>query len=239
MRVHVLYFAFVRERLGRERDEVEISDLRGQIDRPAIACAVADVLAQLCAREPGLVSMLAACRVARNGEFVDVSAPVADGDELAIIPPVAGGSGGGGDASPLAPYVALLDAPLSVDRCLAAVERHEAGATVVFIGHVRELNRGVRVVRLDYSAYATMALAVMHRLCREIVAEIPGSSLAVEHRIGSLAIGDYAVIIAAASPHRAEAFAACRALIERLKQDVPIWKKEFGEDGAHWIGMGP
>lgn len=225
MRVHVLYFAAVRERLRREGEVIEL---------PAGA-DVAAALDHLAAAEPLLGAMLPACRAAVNREFVDATARLADGDELALIPPVAGGSGD--EASPH--HVAVAHASLSVDRCVQAVAHPGAGATVVFIGHVRDHNRGSRVVALDYSAYEPMAMAVMRRLCDAVAATAPGLRLAVEHRVGSLVIGDLAVVIAAAAPHRAEAFAACRELIERLKQEVPIWKKEFGEAGEEWIGMGP
>ena len=100
-------------------------------------------------------------------------------------------------------------------------------------------SRGVTVERLEYEAYAGMAEKVIRALVDEIEAEVPGALLAIEHRVGALAIGDAAVVIAAAAPHRAEAFTACRAAIDRLKDRAPIWKKEFGDDGAVWVGLGP
>jgi molybdopterin synthase catalytic subunit len=113
------------------------------------------------------------------------------------------------------------------------------GGIVTFTGMVRRHSHGVLVDHLEYEAYAAMAIREMTRLCDEIEAEIAGTRLAVEHRVGRLAVGDVAVVIAAAAPHRAEAFAACRAMIDRLKQRVPIWKKEIGSDGAEWVGLGP
>jgi molybdopterin synthase catalytic subunit len=113
------------------------------------------------------------------------------------------------------------------------------GGIVTFTGMVRRHSRGITVDHLEYEAYGPMAVRVMTQLCDEIEAEIAGVRLAVEHRVGRLAIGDIAVVIAAAAPHRAEAFAACRAMIDRLKDRVPIWKKEVGDDGAEWIGLGP
>jgi molybdopterin synthase catalytic subunit len=95
------------------------------------------------------------------------------------------------------------------------------------------------VERLEYEAYGEMAEKVFRTLCDEIEAEVPGARLALEHRVGALAVGDTAVVIAAAAPHRAQAFTACRALIDRLKQRAPIWKKEIGPDGAEWVGVGP
>jgi molybdopterin synthase catalytic subunit len=113
------------------------------------------------------------------------------------------------------------------------------GGLVTFTGMVRRHSRGVVVDHLEYEAYGTMAVREMTRLCDEIEAEIPACKLAVEHRVGRLEIGDLAVVIAAAAPHRAEAFTACRAMIDRLKDRVPIWKKEIGDDGAEWVGLGP
>jgi MoaE-MoaD fusion protein len=100
-------------------------------------------------------------------------------------------------------------------------------------------SRGTTIDHLEYEAYAPMAVKVMTQLCDEIETEIAGARLAVEHRVGHLAIGDIAVVIAAAAPHRAEAFTACRAMIDRLKDRVPIWKKEISIDGAEWVGLGP
>jgi molybdopterin synthase catalytic subunit len=104
---------------------------------------------------------------------------------------------------------------------------------------VRRDSHGAVIDHLEYEAYGAMAVQEMTRLCNELEAEIPGVRLAVEHRVGRLVVGEIAVVIAAAAPHRAEAFTACRAMIDRLKQRVPIWKKEVGEDGAEWVGLGP
>ena len=153
-----------------------------------------------------------------------------DGDELALIPPVAGGADR---------HVRLLDQPLSLDRVVAAVASPDAGGIVTFTGVVRRHSAGRAVERLEYEAYREMAEKVMRELCEQVEAEIAGARLAVEHRQGALVVGDIAVVIAASAPHRAEAFAACRALIDRLKQQVPIWKKEIGPDGAEWVGLGP
>ena len=144
----------------------------------------------------------------------------------------AGGADGGR-------HVAVLSEPLSLDRCVAAVAGPDAGGLVTFTGHVRRHSHGATIERLEYEAYGAMAVKVMTALVAEIEAEIAGVRIAVEHRTGTLAVGDLAVVIAAAAPHRAEAFAACRAMIDRLKDRVPIWKKEFADDGAVWVGLGP
>ena len=230
MKIRVLYFAVFRDRLGRA-DEV-VALVEGARVRDAV-----DVLA---ARHPVVAQLRGKFRVAVNEEFADDDRALADGEELALIPPVAGGADVS-DHRPVSPdrHVRLLDVPVSLDRCIAAVGGAERGGIVTFTGMVRRHSRGTVVDHLEYEAYGAMAVQEMTRLCGEIEAELAGTRLAVEHRVGRLAIGEIAVVIAAAAPHRAEAFAACRAMIDRLKERVPIWKKEVGEDGAEWVGLGP
>ena len=134
--------------------------------------------------------------------------------------------------------VALRDEPLSVDEALASVRHASAGGVCLFLGTVRDHSDGRSVVRLEYEAYASMAVAEMTRIAQEIAAEIPETRLAVVHRTGSLAVGDVAVVCAASAPHRDEAYRACRALIDRVKARAPIWKREQGPDGAAWVGWG-
>ena len=131
---------------------------------------------------------------------------------------------------------AMRDAPLSVDEAIAAVRHDGAGGIAIFLGMVRDHNEGRPVVKLEYEAYASMATVEMERIVREIEAEEQGVRLAVLHRVGSLVVGDVAVVCAASAPHRGEAFSACRKLIDRIKARVPIWKREHGPDGAHWVG---
>lgn len=220
MRIQVLYFAVFRERLGTDTEALEL---------PAGA-TVADAIAALEARHPVVLQLRGHYRIAVNQGMSDAAAALADGDELVLIPPVSGGN---------ARHVLLTAEPLSLDRCLAAVTGPEVGGVCTFTGLVRRHSRGVTVECLEYEAYAGMAEKVMRALVDEIEAEVPGARLAVEHRVGTLAIGDAAVVIVAAAPHRAEAFTACRAMIDRLKDRVPIWKKELGSDGAVWVGLGP
>ncbi len=226
MKLRVLYFAVFREKLGREDDVLAL---------PAGAC-VRDAIAALAARHDGIAKLRGKFRVAVNEDFADDDRELAEGDEIALIPPVAGGV----DAPPHGSrHVQLLATPLSLDRCIAAVGGAGMGGIVTFTGMVRRHSRGVAVDHLEYEAYGTMAVREMTRLCDEIEAEITGTKLAVEHRMGRLEVGEIAVVIAAAAPHRAPAFTACRAMIDRLKDRVPIWKKEVGDDGAEWVGLGP
>jgi molybdopterin synthase catalytic subunit len=134
------------------------------------------------------------------------------------------------------PLVALRAEPLSVDEATAHVRRGGAGAVCVFLGTVRDESEGRPVVKLEYEAYESMALAEMRRIVAEIARELPVVRLALVHRTGALAVGDIAVVCAASAPHRGEAYQACRALIDRVKARVPIWKREHGPDGAYWVG---
>ena len=137
---------------------------------------------------------------------------------------------------PRDPFVALRSQPLSVDEVLAQVRHEGAGAVCLFLGDVRDANDGRVVVKLEYEAYAPMAVAEMKRIAGELAGEIAGVRLAIVHRIGALAVGETAVICAASAPHRDEAYRACRALIDRVKARVPIWKREHGPEGAYWVG---
>jgi len=130
----------------------------------------------------------------------------------------------------------IRDSALSVAEVVAAVTRPEAGGIAVFIGTVRSENAGLPVTRLEYQAYASMAAKEMARIGAEIALEIKDVRLAVLHRVGSLVVGDAAVVCAASTPHRAEAFQACRLLIDRIKARVPIWKREHGPGGPYWVG---
>jgi molybdopterin synthase catalytic subunit len=131
---------------------------------------------------------------------------------------------------------ALSDEALSVERVIAAVSHPAAGAVDVFVGVVRDHNEGRAVTLLEYEAYAAMAVAEMGRIGDEIAAELPGVRLAAVHRVGALAVGDAAIVCAASAVHRAEAFRACKALVDAIKARAPIWKREHGPDGPYWVG---
>lgn len=219
VQIRVLYFAVFRERLGRDAESLELAD----------GATVRDAIAILATRHPVIAQLRGKFRVAVNEEFADDTTALAERDELVLIPPVAGG----------AHHVVLTGEPLSLDRCIAAVRGPGMGGIVTFTGMVRVHSHGATIDHLEYEAYAPMAIREMTRLIVEIEAEVPGVRVAVEHRTGVLAIGDLAVVIAAAAPHRAEAFTACRGMIDRLKDSVPIWKKEFGTSGEEWVGLGP
>jgi MoaE-MoaD fusion protein len=218
VRVLVRLFASYREAAGRGHFDLELPP--GTTVRDAIARIV---------REHPLVAEGRRVVIARNREYVGLDAPLADGDELALIPPVSGG-----DARTLA-AVAVSEAPLSVDEALAIVRDEAFGGVVVFLGTVRSRSRGKRILHLEYEAYIEMAEAKMREIAERLGREHGPLRIAMHHRVGDLRVGEVAVIVAAAAPHRDAAFAAARGAIDELKSVVPIWKKEHAEDGAIWI----
>jgi molybdopterin synthase catalytic subunit len=132
--------------------------------------------------------------------------------------------------------IELSHDPLSLDRCVRAVRRPESGGLVTFVGMVRDHSDGKTVTHLEYEAYEPMALDKLQQVAHEAEERWPIQALAIQHRLGRLTVGDDAVVVAVACAHRGEAFAACQYVIDRLKEIVPIWKKEFGEDGEVWVG---
>ena len=132
-------------------------------------------------------------------------------------------------------HAEIRDHAIAIDEVVARVARPGAGGIDVFVGVVRDENDGKSVVLLEYEAYRPMALAEMQRIGEEIERGTDGVRVAACHRVGSLRVGDVAIVCAASAPHRAEAFAACRALIDQIKHRVPIWKREHGPDGPHWV----
>jgi molybdopterin synthase catalytic subunit len=135
--------------------------------------------------------------------------------------------------------ILLSDQPLDTQQAIAAVNHDSAGAVDVFIGTVRNKTQDRPVVRLDYEAYDSMAIAQMRKLAEETAAQWPVTGIAIHHRKGVLQIGDIAVVIAVSTPHRQEAFEACKYTIDTLKERVPIWKKEIFEDGEVWVAAHP
>ena len=130
--------------------------------------------------------------------------------------------------------VDIREDPLSIDEAMAHVAKPSAGGVTLFVGVVRNANDGHDVTKLEYQAYRSMAKSEMARIATEVEAEFSGATVSALHRIGSLDVADIAVVCAASAPHREEAFRACRALIDRIKSRVPIWKREHGSSGAAW-----
>lgn len=218
--LNVLLFAGLKQSAGTDQLTITV-----QAD-----ATVQTLLNALAAAHPHLAGSLAQCRVAVDQEFVDNEHPVATADEIALIPPVSGGTSSA--------FVVSAE-PLRLGDVVAAVEHAGAGGLVTFTGNVRLHSRGKTVDHLHYEAYAPMALRQMQVIADEIHTTIEGSRVAIHHRVGTLTVGETAVVIAASAPHRAEAFEACRRAIEALKRSVPIWKREVSDDGEAWIGQGP
>jgi len=230
--LNVLYFAHVRERVGAAHEALELP----------VGATVGQAVAAIVQRHPDLAGLLPSLRVALDGEFVSSDVIVSNMSELVLIPPVSGGAGDvAPEPNPLEP-VALTSAPLDGARMLAIqayVAGPSQGGIALFVGQVRDHARGRSVTRLEYEAYPMMALRQMNVLVAAVEDRYPGTRCALHHRTGALVVGDVAVIAAAGSAHRAAAFDAVRELIERLKADVPIWKREVGPDGDAWVSDRP
>ncbi|MFZ5443802.1 MAG: molybdopterin converting factor subunit 1 [Myxococcota bacterium] len=217
--VKVRFFAAARERTKVGELPLELAD----------GATVADLTRVLTERFPTLTPLLPHLRIAVDQEFAPATQPLHPGAEIALIPPVAGG----------APLFRVQDAPLSLQEVVDAVSRVSQGGLVTFTGVVRDHSKGKTVTKLEYEAYVPMAEKKLAEIAAEARAQWPGTEVAVVHRVGTLLPGELAVVIAVSAPHRKEAFRACEHVIDRLKEDVPIWKKEFASDGEVWVGLGP
>jgi len=207
----VRLFAGLRERGGAAEREVELAD----------DARVADVWGEL-----GLGDEPAGLLYAVNRSYVERDRPLGDGDEVALIPPVSGGS------------FRLTQEAIDVDAVIAEVADERAGAVATFLGTTRSESRGRTVLYLEYEAYAGMAEQVMLEIAEKLKAEHELCEVAITHRIGRVGIGETSVAIAVSAPHRQAALAACQEAIDTLKETVPLWKKEVYEGGEQWIGRG-
>ncbi len=222
MKVQVRLFARYREEAGRDSLDLELPE-GGTVEGAWEA-----VTRQL----PALGRYRPFTLFALRNDYVDADHPLGDGDELCLFPPVSGG------ADPVEDWIEVTTEPLSERAMAQAVEHPGAGAIALFSGVVRNQTGGRRVKFLEYEAHGPMALAKMREIGAAIRSRWPGTTrIAVVHRIGRLEIGESSVMIAISSPHRAEAFEACRFAIDTLKETVPIWKKEHFEDGEVWVGL--
>jgi molybdopterin converting factor subunit 1 len=209
--VVVKLFAGLRERAGTGERNVELEE-------GARAGEVWEAL-ELGEEPRGLV-------YAVNKEYAERDRPLADGDEVALIPPVSGGA------------FRLSAEPLDLGAVVAEVADARAGAIATFIGTTRIESRGRTVTHLEYEAYEGMAERVMEELAASLRQRFDLCAVAIHHRVGRVGIGEQSVIIAVSAPHRHDALAACREAIDTLKETVPLWKKEVYEGGEAWIGRG-
>ena len=209
--VRVRLFAALRERAGSGSVEIELPD----------DSRVRDVWGALDLGDepPGIL-------FAVNRAYAERDSALAAGDEIALIPPVSGGS------------FRLVEEPLSLDAAVDEVRGDGAGAIATFLGTVRNRSRGRDVLHLEYEAYEGMAEEVMAELAARLTERHGLSGVSIHHRVGRVDIGEASVVIAVSAPHRAEALAACKEAIDELKVSVPLWKKEVYEGGEEWIGKG-
>ena len=208
MSVRVRLFAGLRERAGWSQREVDAATV-GEIWEAL----------ELGTEPEGLL-------YAVNKEYATRDRALADGDEVALIPPVSGGA------------FRLSEEPLSLDRVVEEVRDEQAGAIATFTGTTRIQSRGRTVTHLDYEAYEGMAEQVMAEIATGLEARYELIAVAIHHRVGRVGIGETSVVIAVSAPHRQDALAACKEAIDELKELVPLWKKEVYEGGAEWIGRG-
>ncbi|MCB9457097.1 MAG: molybdopterin converting factor subunit 1 [Anaerolineaceae bacterium] len=226
MRINVLLFANLKDMVGSNRLVVDVPDSEATVD--GVRRAVVSL-------HPDMADYMAAAIAAVNQEYAFAEDAVKEGDEVAFFPPVSGGSG----AYP--EIFRLADAPVSTDELVAAITVPETGAVCVFSGMVRgETNRQngtLHTQRLEYEAYEPMALAKMRQVAEEIRAQWPlVQGIAIVQRVGRLEVGQNTILIACSSGHRDQGcFEAARYGIDRLKEIVPVWKKEFGPKGETWV----
>jgi len=221
MQVRVLPFGILKDSLGSAAARIDLPE----------GATVAELLQQLKSRRP--TPELRGIAVSVNAEYAAASHVLREGDEVGLLPPVSGGADG---PLPNLPnqFTALTREPIDAEPLVAQAKRGEDGAVVVFDGIVRDNTRGRQTLHLDYEAYEEMASKQMEELARQARALFAVHHVTVVHRLGRLVVGETSVLIVVTSAHRAQAFDACRWLIDTLKKTVPIWKKETFVDGAVW-----
>jgi len=235
MQVRVLYLGMLKEIAGREKEVVELGN----------HVRLGDLFAYLQQRIPKLIDFRGAIALAVNYEYSGGERVLREDDEVALIPPVSGGKISDDPSTAEMPlpliseHAYITSSEIKTESILAAIRKPEDGALASFDGVVRNNSRGRRTLYLEYSAYDRMALAKMEELACQALDRFAVRDVCIVHRVGRLQIGETSVYIAVASAHRAAAFDACRWLIDTLKTTVPIWKKEFFEDGAVWADGEP
>ena len=218
MHIQIRYFASLREITGEGEEQLVVPD----------GAKVADVRTMLLARYSQLRLILERCVYAVNRHYVPAETILKEGDELVFIPPTGGGT-------PIEPIIQLTREPLNRDALVTAVSHPSVGGIVVFEGVVRDNARGKQVHYLEYDLYEEMAIEQIRTIIAQAQRRWGVEHVVVAHRFGRLEIGEACVIIVVASPHRGEAFDACRYIIDTLKRTVPIWKKEVTTDGEAWV----
>jgi len=233
MQVRVLFFGMLKEVMGRSSEVLTMRE----------SATLDEVLRHYEEQVPKLKALTASIAMAVNQEYASRDAALVHGDEIALLPPVSGGSEGiANGPSPAANtnrFVRIVREPINTSDVLRQIKQAEDGATVVFEGVVRNNSRGRRTLYLDYEAYEEMALKQLRELAGTALSQFGVREVAILHRLGRLEIGETSVLIVVASAHRAAGYEASRWLIDTLKRTVPIWKKEYFEDGAIWADGEP
>jgi molybdopterin converting factor subunit 1 len=232
MRVRVLFFGILKDLAGKSADSLDLPE----------GASVRDLLEHYAQRLPQLRESLASLAVAVNQQYARTETKLKSDDEVALLPPVSGGSTAeepSGLPARRQRCASITRDAINTASVLARIKRGEDGAAVVFEGVVRNQTRGRKTLYLDYEAYEQMALQQMDALAEQALRDFTVRDVALVHRLGRLQIGETSVLIVVASAHRAAAFDACRWLIDTLKRTVPIWKKEYFEDGAVWADGEP
>lgn len=218
--VNVVLFAVAAERAGRRQ-------LTLRVESSGDGVVAGDVRRALAAEVPSLADLLGSCALAVDDAYAGDAQPVASGATVAVIPPVSGGDG--------APYARIESDTIDPLAVAAQVGDAQSGAIVVFLGTVRGRTGEEVTEHLEYESHRPLAEREMARILREVADTVRASRLAAAHRVGRLGVGEVAVVVAASAPHRDGAFAAARSAIDRIKAEVPIWKREVGPDGAAWV----
>ena len=222
--VKLRLFAVYRERVGSDCIEMTLPN----------GATVDDALQRLAEEHPATVPLLPTTMVAVNQEYVERSHLLQAMDEVALIPPVSGGM----DYPSPNPRILITNEPLDAEKVTAMVMSTANGGVVTFQGITRDQTGGRTVELLEYEAYPEMAYKTLQQIFDEVEEHWGVTDIALAHRIGRLELGEASLIVAAAAAHRAEAFAVTMYVVDRLKEIVPIWKKEFFEDGSVWVGLG-
>jgi molybdopterin converting factor subunit 1 len=229
MQIKVLFFGLLKDICGRAEDRLEL---------PADA-SLRSVFDHYAARFPPLGGMARNIVMARNHEFAPPAQKLADGDEVAFLPPVSGGAASGRPiheiSDPEGHFFILTRNAIDSREAETRVLQGSDGAIVTFQGVVRNNTRGRETLRLEYECYEHMAIRKMAEIGREIARNFTISRIAMLHRLGTMEVGEASVVVIAAAPHRRPAFEAALEGINRLKRTVPIWKKEFFADGEVWV----
>jgi MoaE-MoaD fusion protein len=234
MLVRILFFGILKDLAGQGGESLDLPD----------NATLGDVLSHYQARIPRLKEWSSSIAMSVNQEYAGPETKLSQGDEIALLPPVSGGLGTAQEAQVAGPkgrpkHAAIVRERIETRAVLEGIKRPEDGAAVVFEGVVRDNSRGRRTLYLDYEAYEDMAVKQMEELAEQVLSRFPIRDIAILHRLGRLQIGETSVLIVVASAHRAAAFDACRWLIDNLKRTVPIWKKEYFEDGVVWADGEP